>query len=184
MNSSAWLIKTPDFWGSFPVLIWIKYSLMIFFDFSNLSKILTIFMRSSECMTSQCSWIDSAFLLCILPIKLSFKSDWFDFKLPFEAINKKSGWCDDKNSHLYNQYIEFPFKESAEQLYRTDDLYDIVCVINYNTDPIVAGKGSAIFLHVCRYGFPGTEGCIAMEKRQLLDIAKNISMSSTIEIKN
>ena len=61
---------------------------------------------------------------------------------------------------------------------------DSVCVINYNTDPIVAGKGSAIFLHVCRYGFPGTEGCIAMEKSQLLDIAKNISMSSTIEIKN
>ena len=107
-----------------------------------------------------------------------------DFKLPFEAINKKSGWCDDKNSRLYNQYIEFPFEESAEQLHRTDDIYDIVCVINYNTDPIVAGKGSAIFLHVCRDDFSGTEGCIAMEKNQLLDIAKKISVSSTIEIKN
>ena len=107
-----------------------------------------------------------------------------NFKLPFEAINKQSGWCDDNSSHLYNQYIEFPFEESAERLHRADDIYDIVCVINYNTGPIIAGKGSAIFLHVCRDDFSGTEGCIAMKRSQLLDIAKEITVSSTIEIKN
>lgn len=107
-----------------------------------------------------------------------------NFQLPFETINKQSGWCNDKNSHLYNQYIEFPFHESAEHLHRSDNLYDIICVLNYNTDPVVVGKGSAIFLHVCRDDFAGTEGCIAMEKKKLLNIAKNITVNSTIEIKD
>ena len=84
----------------------------------------------------------------------------------------------------HNQYIEFPFEKSAERLHRADDIYDIVCVMNYNTGPIIAGKGSAIFLHVCRDDFAATEGCIAMKRSQLLDIAEKITVNSTIEIKN
>ena len=106
------------------------------------------------------------------------------FLINSSTIKENDGWCDDKSSELYNQYIQFPFRGSAEHLYRKDDLYDIVCVLSYNTSPIIVGKGSAIFLHVARPQFIGTEGCIAVEKNILLEIARNISKYSTITIEN
>ncbi|GIR04639.1 MAG: hypothetical protein CM15mP16_00160 [Candidatus Pelagibacterales bacterium] len=57
-----------------------------------------------------------------------------------QVIEKNDGWCDDPKSKLYNQHIKFPFDASAEKLFRDDDLYDLLCVINHNTDPIVPGK--------------------------------------------
>ena len=65
-------------------------------------------------------------------------------------ITKKIGWCDDLKSKYYNKIIKLPSKLSHEILYRKDNIYDIVCVINYNINPILKKKGSAIFLHVAR----------------------------------
>ena len=61
---------------------------------------------------------------------------------------------------------------------------DIVCVINYNTDPVIPGKGSAIFLHVCKDDFAATEGCIAVEKKVLIEISKQITNESSIIIES
>ena len=104
------------------------------------------------------------------------------FLINSSTIKKNDGWCDDQDSKWYNQYVQFPFKESAEHLYREDNIYDLVCVLNYNTSPIVAGKGSAIFLHLCRDNFEGTEGCIAIEKEILIKIATSIESNSIIRI--
>ena len=104
------------------------------------------------------------------------------FAIDSSIIQENDGWCDDQNSKLYNQYIQFPFKESAEHLYRSDDIYDIVCVLDYNTSPIIPGKGSAIFLHIARPNFVGTEGCIAIEKEELLQITANLTNESRIVI--
>ena len=106
------------------------------------------------------------------------------FIIDSSTINKNDGWCDDQKSDLYNQYIQFPFKEGAEHLYRDDHIYDIVCVLNYNTSPIIPGRGSAIFLHIAKPGFLGTEGCIAIEREALIEIAASLNADSTIEIKN
>ena len=106
------------------------------------------------------------------------------FILDSSKISKNDGWCDDQKSDLYNQHIQFPFQESAEHLYRDDDIYDIVCVLNYNTSPIIPGRGSAIFLHIAKPGFLGTEGCVAIEKKELIKIAPNLTADSTIVIKN
>ena len=106
------------------------------------------------------------------------------FIIDSSIINKNDGWCDDQTSDLYNQYIQFPFQESAEHLYREDHIYDILCVLNYNTSPIIPGLGSAIFLHIAKPGFLGTEGCIAIEREPLIEIATNLTANSTIEIKN
>tara|TARA_Y100000992_G_C21207911_1_gene463902 strand:- start:355 stop:876 length:522 start_codon:yes stop_codon:yes gene_type:complete len=106
------------------------------------------------------------------------------FIIDSSIIKKNDGWCDDQKSDFYNQYIQFPFQESAERLYRDDNIYDIVCVLNYNTSPIVPGRGSAIFLHVAKPGFLGTEGCIAIEKKALIRIATNLTIDSTIVIEN
>ena len=60
-----------------------------------------------------------------------------EFIIDSSIINKNDGWCDDQKSDLYNQYIQFPFQGSAEHLYRDDHIYDIVCVLSYNTYNIV-----------------------------------------------
>ena len=106
------------------------------------------------------------------------------FIINSSIINKNDGWCDDQKSDLYNQYIQFPFHESAEHLYRDDDIYDIVCVLNYNTSPVIPGRGSAIFLHIAKPGFLGTEGCVAIEKKPLIEIATNLTTDSRIVIEN
>ena len=105
------------------------------------------------------------------------------FKIPFAIIEENDGWCDDPKSKLYNQHIQFPFDASAERLFRDDDLYDIICVLNYNTNPIVPGKGSAIFLHICKPNFAGTEGCVAIEKKNIL-ISKEDRFNNKLIIKH
>ena len=72
----------------------------------------------------------------------------FKCKIIKIPIKKNTGWCDDPRSKHYNKLIKFPFKYSAEQLYRSDNIYDIILVLNYNLDPIRKGKGSAIFIHI------------------------------------
>ena len=106
-----------------------------------------------------------------------------DFLIESSILRENDGWCDDQKSKFYNQSIRFPFCDSAEHLYKDDHVYDIICVLNYNTDPIVPGKGSAIFLHIAQNNFEGTEGCIAVEKEALIKIACNITKESKIEIK-
>ena len=119
--------------------------------------------------------------------KIYFRADKIkkiSFQIESSVINPDDGWCDDTNSSYYNQFIKFPFNFSAEKLFRDDDLYDIVCVINYNTEPVQAGKGSAIFLHVASKDFTGTEGCIAIKKDHLVELISKIDNTTTIEIKS
>ena len=114
--------------------------------------------------------------------KIYYRSDKLgkiNFLISSAEIYKNDGWCDDPNDKFYNK---FAFERSAERLYRTDDLYDIVCVMNYNTNPVIPGKGSAIFLHVCEDNFAPTEGCIAVEKKVLIEISKQITSESCIII--
>ena len=60
--------------------------------------------------------------------------------------------------------MSLPYPARHERMWREDGLYDLVVVIGYNTDPPVAGRGSAIFLHVARPDFAPTEGCIAVAR--------------------
>ncbi len=106
----------------------------------------------------------------------------YQFNLNSEIIRETDGWCDDINSDLYNQKIHFPFKLSAERLYRNDNLYDIICILDYNLNPIVNGKGSAIFLHVASDDYSPTHGCVAVKKEELIEIAMNLKCNSSIQI--
>ena len=101
-----------------------------------------------------------------------------------EKIRETDGWCDDVNSASYNQHIRFPFKESAEKLFRDDDLYDIICVINYNSSPIIKSSGSAIFLHVAKEDYSSTEGCIALKKEDLMEVINKITYETRITIRD
>ena len=64
--------------------------------------------------------------------------------------------------------FRFPFKFSAEKLFREDPLYNVVCVLNYNTNPVTPGIGSAIFMHVAHDEYKPTEGCVALKQEDLI----------------
>jgi L,D-peptidoglycan transpeptidase YkuD (ErfK/YbiS/YcfS/YnhG family) len=49
-------------------------------------------------------------------------------------------------------------------MWRDDHVYDLVVVLGHNDDPPVPGLGSAIFLHLARQNYPGTEGCVALAR--------------------
>ena len=97
-------------------------------------------------------------------------------------IKKNMGWCDDSKSDYYNQQIKLPNKFGHEKLYRNDNLYDIILVLNYNTNPIIKKKGSAIFIHVSKNSYKKTKGCIALKKKHLLKLIPLIRKNIKIKI--
>ncbi len=103
-------------------------------------------------------------------------------RLPARAIAPDDAWCDDPESRLYNMPVKLPFSGSHEKLWRDDDLYDLIVVVGYNDDPPVAGKGSAIFLHVAREGYAPTAGCIALQRKDLLNIVRRLDQRSRVVI--
>ena len=106
----------------------------------------------------------------------------FETKLKKIVIRKNMGWCDDYKSKKYNKLITFPFNYHAEKLYRSDNTYDIILVLNYNMNPIKKNKGSAIFLHVAKNKYQNTEGCLAVKKQDLRKILKIINKKTNIKI--
>ena len=95
-------------------------------------------------------------------------------------INESDGWCDDPIQKKYNQLIQFPCNFSAEKLYRDDSLYDLVCVLNYNNNPIIPGLGSAIFIHIAKDDYEPTEGCVALKQADLLYLLSLIDYNTKI----
>ena len=102
--------------------------------------------------------------------------------IPLVALSEDDGWADDVNSPEYNKYVKLPFEPSHENLWRDDHVYDIIAVIGYNDDPVVNGKGSAIFLHVAKENYSPTAGCIALEKNDLLNILSQFTKNDEIVI--
>jgi L,D-peptidoglycan transpeptidase YkuD (ErfK/YbiS/YcfS/YnhG family) len=71
-------------------------------------------------------------------------------------------WCDDPGHRRYNRRVSLPFPASHEVMWREDGLYDLVVELGWNDRPPRPGRGSAIFLHAARPGFPPTAGCVAL----------------------
>ena len=106
----------------------------------------------------------------------------FKSKIPKIIIKKNMGWCDDSESKHYNKLIKFPFKYNAEKLYKKNNTYDIILVLNFNSRPIRKNKGSAIFIHVARKNYKNTAGCIAVNKKNLKNIIKIINKKTFVNI--
>jgi L,D-peptidoglycan transpeptidase YkuD (ErfK/YbiS/YcfS/YnhG family) len=103
-------------------------------------------------------------------------------KFKLVEIKKNMGWCDDPKSKKYNQLIKLPSKYSHENLYRENSIYDLILVLNYNMNPIIKNKGSAIFIHIANKKFKNTEGCIAIEKKNLVRLVKIINKKTLVII--
>ena len=94
------------------------------------------------------------------------------------------GWCDDPLSKDYNKLIKIPSEYNYEKLYKKDNVYDIILVLNYNMNPVVKNKGSAIFIHVAKTNYKKTEGCVAIKKIHLLKIIKELKYNTKIKIED
>ena len=99
-------------------------------------------------------------------------------------IKKNLGWCDDPLSKNYNKLIKIPSEYNYEKLYKKDNVYDIILVLNYNMNPVVKNKGSAIFIHVTKANYKKTEGCVAIKKVHLLKIIKELKNNTKIKIED
>jgi L,D-peptidoglycan transpeptidase YkuD (ErfK/YbiS/YcfS/YnhG family) len=85
-------------------------------------------------------------------------------------------WDEAPSSAMYNRFVHVrcgtapPFGGDSEALWRVVPQYDYFAVIDYNSSPIVPGRGSAIFIHETT-GIP-TAGCIALRTPALLTLLR------------
>jgi L,D-peptidoglycan transpeptidase YkuD (ErfK/YbiS/YcfS/YnhG family) len=92
--------------------------------------------------------------------------------LPYRKVDGYDWWVSDVGSRLYNTHQRCapghcPFNERvSERLAAAGPVYAHAVVIDYNRRPVVAGAGSAFFLHVTN-GRP-TAGCVAIPRANLV----------------
>ena len=103
--------------------------------------------------------------------------------LPLRPLSPADGWCDAPEDPRYNRRVTLPYGASAEQLWRGDRLYDVLVPLGYNDDPVVPGRGSAIFLHVARPDFAGTEGCVALALEDLIALLAEATDRSCVAVR-
>ena len=83
------------------------------------------------------------------------------------AIRSGDGWSDDPADPCYNRPVRRPHRFGCEAMRRADGQYDLVGVLDWNRAPVVAGRGSAVFLHVWRGPRRPTAGCVALRRSDL-----------------
>jgi L,D-peptidoglycan transpeptidase YkuD (ErfK/YbiS/YcfS/YnhG family) len=102
--------------------------------------------------------------------------------LPVRRIGPDDAWCEDPADRRYNHPFRRSANELGDRLRRGDGLYDLIIEIDHNTRPRVAGRGSAVFIHVARPGFGPTQGCIALKRQDLLRLLAMISIKTRIVV--
>ena len=88
--------------------------------------------------------------------------------LPFIQTNSEDKWIDDPNHENYNSHIRGnTTAKSFEHLKLSSIDYKYCMVIEYNTHPVVKGKGSAIFFHLADANYSPTAGCVAIKESDM-----------------
>jgi L,D-peptidoglycan transpeptidase YkuD (ErfK/YbiS/YcfS/YnhG family) len=103
--------------------------------------------------------------------------------LQSRRIGARDAWCEDPTDQRYNRHIVIPAGGSGDRLRRDDHLYDFIIEIDHNTRPRVAGRGSAVFIHVARPGLGPTAGCVAMPKPRLHRLLGRLGPRTSIDIR-
>jgi L,D-peptidoglycan transpeptidase YkuD (ErfK/YbiS/YcfS/YnhG family) len=99
--------------------------------------------------------------------------------LPVRPIRPEDAWCEDPTDRRYNRPIR---AAGGDHLTRADALYDLVIEIDHNTRPRIAGRGSAVFIHVARPGLTPTAGCVALGAGRLRHLVARLGPRTVIDV--
>jgi L,D-peptidoglycan transpeptidase YkuD (ErfK/YbiS/YcfS/YnhG family) len=119
------------------------------------------------------------------PVRLWYRADRSPRPrtlLPVRRIEPDDAWCEDPADRRYNRPFQKSANESGDRLRRHDGLYDLVIELDHNTRPRVAGRGSAVFIHMARPGYGKTAGCITLKRNDLLALLVRLSQKTRIEV--
>lgn len=117
-------------------------------------------------------------------VDIMYRPDRTSAPVPWaKPIGPRDLWCDAPQHAQYNRHVRAPFAASHETLRRSDPLYDLVLVTDWNWPDAVAGKGSAIFMHRWRRPFAPTEGCVALRPDHLFWIAGRIRQGTRLIVR-
>jgi L,D-peptidoglycan transpeptidase YkuD (ErfK/YbiS/YcfS/YnhG family) len=95
-------------------------------------------------------------------------------KMPYRQALADDLWVDDVNAVDYNRWVKKNYTQAAsyEKMKRDDNLYKYGIVIEYNTEPVIKGYGSAIFFHIWRGENIPTAGCVAVAEDDIIQILR------------
>jgi L,D-peptidoglycan transpeptidase YkuD (ErfK/YbiS/YcfS/YnhG family) len=102
--------------------------------------------------------------------------------LPVRRITADLAWCEDSRDRRYNRPFRRGARDEGDRLWRDDRLYDLVIELDHNTRPRVAGRGSAVFIHVSRENFGPTAGCVALDPAALRRLLALLGPKTRIRI--
>ena len=103
--------------------------------------------------------------------------------LPVRRIDRALAWCENPADRRYNRPFKRSANEPGDRLWRNDHLYDLVIEISHNTRPRIAGRGSAVFVHVARPDRSATAGCVALDAKDLRLLLGRLGPKTRIEIR-
>jgi L,D-peptidoglycan transpeptidase YkuD (ErfK/YbiS/YcfS/YnhG family) len=103
-------------------------------------------------------------------------------QLPVRRIGPADGWCEDPSDRRYNRPVRLAPGAPGDRLVRADRLYDLVIELDHNTRPRIAGRGSAVFIHVARPGYAPTAGCVALAADDLRRLLTRLGPKTRIDI--
>jgi L,D-peptidoglycan transpeptidase YkuD (ErfK/YbiS/YcfS/YnhG family) len=124
---------------------------------------------------------------CFRPLRLWWRADRLrrpQTALPVRPIGPDDAWCEDPRDPRYNRPIRLAAGTGGDRLRRTDRLYDLIVEIDHNSRPRIAGRGSAIFIHVARPDRGPTAGCIGLRQPDLARLVGKLSLKTRIEIQS
>jgi L,D-peptidoglycan transpeptidase YkuD (ErfK/YbiS/YcfS/YnhG family) len=98
------------------------------------------------------------------------------------VLRRDAGWCEDPRSPSYNRPVRLPFALACDSMWRSDDLYDLTFVLDYNFTRRKKGAGSAIFFHLARPGLTPTAGCVAIRAADMRRLAPRLSRNVVMTI--
>ena len=102
--------------------------------------------------------------------------------LPVQRITPNLAWCEDTAGRRYNRPFRRSANEPGDRLWREDHLYDLIVEIDHNTRPRVAGRGSAVFIHMARPNRGPTAGCVALRAGELRRLLVGMGPRTRIDI--
>jgi len=112
-----------------------------------------------------------------------------DVPAGYTVVTEDDYWDCDSSSDTYNLHVKGSEKSAEwldagnyEHLIEYKICYAYAAMINYNVDPVVPGRGSAIFLHCTDPDDTSSAGCISIPEERMKEALGYITENSYILI--